>query len=157
VTIGLVENEIRRLLSTTETEVICISGRWGVGKTFAWRHYLEEARTRKGGIALPRYSYVSLFGINSLDDFKYSIFLNTVDAIPVVGEQDAKNKSNNLLVRAKGWGKQVLSLQRVSAVKDKLGDISALWFPSVKQTIVCIDDFERHGDNLSIKDVLGLV
>ncbi len=118
---------------------------------------LEEARTRKDGIALPRYSYVLLFGIDSLDDFKYSIFLNTVDVISVVGEQDAENKRNSLLARAKGWSKTVLSLQRVSAVKDKLGDISALWFPSVKQTIVCIDDIERHGDNLSIKDVLGLV
>ena len=31
-----VEKEIRRFLATEELEVICILGKWGVGKTFAW-------------------------------------------------------------------------------------------------------------------------
>ena len=79
VSIALIEKEVRRLLSTKEPEVVCISGRWGVGKTFAWRRYLEEAHARKGGIALKKYAYVSLFGINSLDDLKYAVFENSID------------------------------------------------------------------------------
>ena len=64
--IRLIENEIHRSLATREPEVICIKGYWGVGKTFAWNRYLEQARNRKNGIALKHYAYVSLFGITSL-------------------------------------------------------------------------------------------
>ena len=74
--IDLVRSEIERFLSTDEPEVICISGAWGVGKTFAWNTFLKDAQVRKK-IALGRYSYVSLFGVNSLEEFKYSIFENS--------------------------------------------------------------------------------
>lgn len=65
----LVENEIRRFLSSGEPEVICVSGHWGVGKTYAWNRYVQDAQ-RKRRFELKRYSYVSLFGINSLDELK---------------------------------------------------------------------------------------
>jgi hypothetical protein len=74
VSVALIENEIRRLLSTKDPEVVCIRGRWGVGKTFAWRHYLADAHAQKGDIALKCYAYVSLFGMNSLDDFQVRRF-----------------------------------------------------------------------------------
>lgn len=151
--ISLVASEIRRLLSTPDPEVICISGRWGVGKSYAWRHYLNEALARKGGIALTHYSYVSLFGINSLDAFKYSIFLNTADVVPA----DTPSKSASLKAKAKNLGKKLLPLQDVPAIKDRLGDVSTVWFSLIRDTIICIDDIERHGDDLKIKDVLGLV
>ena len=61
--IQLIENEIRRFLSTSEPEVICISGHWGVGKTFAWNRFLKDAKA-KNEIALARYSYVSLFSVS---------------------------------------------------------------------------------------------
>jgi len=32
-----------------------------------------------------------------------------------------------------------------------------VWFSSVRANIVCIDDFERRGANLSVRDVLGLI
>ena len=80
--VDLVKNEIRRLLSTRDPEVVCISGRWGVGKTYAWRDYLKKAQ-EGSNIALKRYSYVSLFGINSLDDLKYSVFANSIDMVSV--------------------------------------------------------------------------
>jgi hypothetical protein len=77
VSIELVRSEIERFLSTDEPEAICISGPWGVGKTFAWNRYLKDALARNK-IALGRYSYVSLFGVNSLEEFKYSIFENSM-------------------------------------------------------------------------------
>jgi hypothetical protein len=49
--IELVENEIRRFLTTKEPEVLCVSGQWGVGKTFACNQYLKDAQ-KKGKIAL---------------------------------------------------------------------------------------------------------
>src|ERR1700692_4543446 len=73
--------EMRRFLSTAEPEILCISGRWGVGKTYNWRQALTQAERANSNhpdrLKLQRYAYVSLFGINSLDDLKYAIFENT--------------------------------------------------------------------------------
>jgi hypothetical protein len=82
--IELVRHEIYRFLASPEAEVLCLRGKWGVGKTFSWRAFLLEAKDR-GSIALKSYSYVSLFGIESLDQLKYAIFANSVglDAIGV--------------------------------------------------------------------------
>ena len=33
----IVRNEINRFLLSTEPEVICITGDWGVGKTYTWQ------------------------------------------------------------------------------------------------------------------------
>jgi hypothetical protein len=75
----LIENEIQRFLSTEEPEVVCISGHWGVGKTFAWNRYLKDARQKKRGIALERYSCVSLFGVNALDEFNWRNLQSTYE------------------------------------------------------------------------------
>jgi len=158
VSITLIENEIRRLLSTKEPEVVCISGRWGVGKTFAWRRYLEDAHGRKEGIALKRYAYVSLFGINSLDDFKYAVFENSINVDMIGIEPSLETLGSNTIATAKQLGKKAIPfLQQIPLVKNQVGGLSPLWFLSVKETIVCVDDIERRGDNLSIGDVLGLV
>jgi len=44
---------------------VCIRGEWGVGKTYIWKSGLEKAQRAKN-VGLHRYSYVSLFGVNSL-------------------------------------------------------------------------------------------
>ena len=72
----LIEREIQRFLASEEPEVACISGRWGVGKTYAWNRYLRDALAAKK-VALSHYAYVSLFGVNSLDELKFSIFENS--------------------------------------------------------------------------------
>jgi hypothetical protein len=76
---ALVEAEIRRFLASDVPEVLCIKGRWGVGKTFAWLKYLGEAQ-RAGELKANAYAYVSLFGLNTLDDLRFAIFENTVTA-----------------------------------------------------------------------------
>ncbi len=73
----LVEQEIRRFLGSVEPEVLCIAGHWGTGKTYAWNEYLKDAKKAQD-IGLTRYSYVSLFGVNALDEFKMAVFENTV-------------------------------------------------------------------------------
>jgi hypothetical protein len=32
----LVEKEIERFLASPEPEVLCLRGKWGVGKTYSW-------------------------------------------------------------------------------------------------------------------------
>ena len=74
-TTAVVQAEIARFLQSKEPEVIAISGDWGVGKTYTWNASLAEVR-RKNSNGLGRYSYVSLFGISSLDSLKLAIFEN---------------------------------------------------------------------------------
>ena len=75
--VGPAEKEIARFLRSNTPEVLCFKGKWGVGKTFAWSRFLTQAKERKG-IALERYSYVSLFGVGSIDQLKLSIVENTI-------------------------------------------------------------------------------
>src|SRR3546814_12175020 len=72
-----VNEEILAFLAGTEPEVFCIRGKWGVGKTHAWKNCMKEAK-EVHRIGFSRYAYVSLFGISSLDDLKYAIFENVV-------------------------------------------------------------------------------
>ena len=67
--------EIARFLDGSEPGVLCVTGEWGVGKTFLWRSVLDDLRAAKG-LSPTRYSYVFLFGLNSLDDMKSSLFEN---------------------------------------------------------------------------------
>lgn len=159
--IELVVSEIRRFLSTAEPEVICISGRWGVGKTFAWNQYLKEAQANEK-IALDRYSYVSLFGVNSLDELKYAVFENSLKTSEIgIGPSLGTLESNlfdmiNSLTR-KAARKAVGVAQHTPFLSNYLGGLAPVWFSSVSANIVCIDDFERRGSNLSVRDVLGLI
>ena len=153
----LVESEVRRFLSTKEPEVICLSGRWGVGKTFAWKRYLKDAQAAQT-IGLKRYSYVSLFGVNSLDELKYSIFENSVDSTEIGIEPNLETLRSNTTAAAKRLGKKsVWFLEQLPIIKQYVGGLGPAWFLLVRNTIVCLDDIERHGKNLNVRDVLGLV
>src|SRR5690349_6724256 len=74
-TTAVVQAEIARFLQSKEPEVIAISGDWGVGKTYTWNAGLAEVRAKKS-YGLGRYSYVSLFGIGSLESLKLAVFEN---------------------------------------------------------------------------------
>src|SRR6266568_459772 len=101
--IQLIQSEIRRFLSTTEPEVICISGHWGVGKTFAWTRFLKDAQSQNE-IALKRYSYVSLFGVNSLDEFKYSVFENSIQTCEIGSEPSLETLQSNTVAAVERFG-----------------------------------------------------
>src|ERR1700676_823135 len=145
---ALIQGEIARFLKSSDPEVLCINGAWGIGKTFLWQTELNKA-IASGSVALHRYSYASLFGISSLEALKMTIFENAT------GIQSGKNAFVE-----KGWKlfKQnrelATAVPYVGKVLEKAGP---LYFSMVKDQIICIDDLERRGANLSVGDVLGLV
>ena len=154
--IQLVETEIRRFLSTEEPEVICISGQWGVGKTFAWNRYLRDVQ-EQGKVALGRYSYVSLFGVNSLDELKYSIFENSVQSSDIGVEPSLETLQSNTKAVAKRIGRKILPfISQIPFLKNYFGGIGPAFFLSIHKTIICFDDIERKGTGLEIRDILGL-
>ena len=74
--VDLVKTEIARFLKDDRPGVLCIRGKWGVGKTHAWKEALKAALSEKR-LGLLKYAYVSLFGLNSLEAFKYAVFENS--------------------------------------------------------------------------------
>lgn len=152
---ALVENEITRFLKSSIPEVLCVRGEWGVGKTFTWQTMLDQAVAAKS-IGLGRYAYASLFGINSLDSLKMTIFENSQFLLSEVGTKRGILKK---------YGDKILGFfqrnrrvaEGVPLVGNALAQAGSLYFSLVKNQIICIDDLERRGVNLDVMDVLGLV
>ena len=154
---SLVEREIARFLASAEPEVLCMRGKWGVGKTFSWKVFVSKAKD-SSALALSSYAYVSLFGLDSLDQLKYAVFENAVGAKEIGIEPSVETFKSNTIAVAKRLGIKSLSiLQNLPPAKNYASALQSLSFLSVREMIVCIDDLERKGGNLPMKDVLGLI
>lgn len=155
----IVEAEINRFLASAEPEVICIKGKWGVGKTYSWKKYLSDARVKPNGIALTSYSYVSLFGLNSLEDLRDAIFDNTVSGKRIGDAPDDETFSqlvktgSSFARRAKPFIELFGNAFGRKGVADQF---RRSMFSTVREQIVCLDDLERAGVHLNVRDVLGL-
>lgn len=152
---SIVQAEIERFLRSSESEVLCITGDWGVGKTYNWQTTFDRLRAKRE-IGLMLYSYVSLFGINSLETFKQAIFENLEFIAP---------EGRAAFDRIVGFGnrafqqskKAVGAVSAIPIVGDAISKLSSPFlFSAIRSQIVCIDDLERRGDGLSVKDVFGL-
>jgi len=155
--IEVVKRQIKLFLSTEKPEVIAIKGAWGVGKTYSWKKFLLDAK-QSNSISLERYSYVSLFGINSLDALKYAIFENAVKRETIGIDANLESFKDNAAGLLEGFGrKSMMVFKDTSLLKSFSTAIESLSFMSLNKSIICIDDLERRGSNLAIKDVLGLV
>ena len=155
--IDIIEHQIGRFLASEAPEVMSIKGAWGVGKTYAWNKYLINAKNQKK-IILRKYSYVSLFGINSLEDLKFSIFENLVDDRSIGRRPTVESFKTNTADLLKSLGKKSLPIISSNASIDHYHSmINSLSFLSLEKTIICIDDFERKGNSIEAQDILGLI
>jgi hypothetical protein len=141
----LVKEQVKKFLSTESAEVLAIKGSWGVGKTYSWELYVKEF---KGDCALKSYSYVSLFGANSIDELKKSVFFNTIDVRNIGQSLSFKSRSKSWIEPLQGLKIKGIGLGEV------LGSVSQLAMPNM---IICFDDLERHSKGVTIKDFMGLV
>ena len=155
--VKVIKDQILQFLSSDQPEVMAIKGEWGVGKTFSWKRFLEEAG-KQNKIKVDRYSYVSLFGINSLDAFKYTIFENVVKREIIGTEPSIETFKSNTTNLIESFGRQSLHLFKGAPIVKSLSPaIETVSFLSINSTLICIDDLERKGKGLEIKEVLGLV
>jgi hypothetical protein len=157
VSLAVVEQEVRRFLSDQSPEVLCIKGKWGVGKTFGWRAFLRKARD-DGTLALDRYAYVSLFGLNSLDELRYALFERTVTGKDI-GE-DPNPETFRELFGDRNIGRKLkpiidgaMAFFNRQGLSDLLAKAAVL---TVRNQLICLDDLERAGDGLGTREVLGL-
>lgn len=150
---------------------IAIIGCWGIGKTFAWNKFIREGaglekdrrylplniRLKYPNIFNKKYSYVSLFGIESLADLKVAISTNM--------SRNYFNKESTQFFETPKFLKKSLSALRdvkFSGSGEGFGISSsakifeAVLYSQVKDAIICFDDFERMSKKLEIQDVMGL-
>lgn len=159
VSIQILNAQLSRFLASKEPEVLCIRGRWGVGKTFGWNHALDAAVLNQN-MALQRYAYVSLFGLNSITELRNSIVQETrVIVKPPAGWKNALTRSTQggeHLIRQ--HARPLLNagggLAKIASGGDAL---YSLGFLSAEHQLICLDDLERAGEKLPIRDTLGLV
>lgn len=150
--IAIVEREVLKFLRSDEPGVLCITGTWGVGKTHAWtRRYLARARAESIA-SVSKYSYVSLFGLNSLEQFRQNLIIGALTRdLDRIAPGSIFDKGKRML--------QSLAepLQKFSKFGQYSGLLASVAFNLLDGQLFCIDDLERKGVGLSIKDILGLV
>jgi hypothetical protein len=125
------------------------------GKTYIWNKFLSE---NINNFALASYSYVSLFGINSIDDFKRSIFEQMLPKNQILESPSEKSYIENI-EKIKSESKKGLSFFKdITFWGIGVGRfLERASFAYLKNVVVCIDDFERKGSGLSLRDLLGMV
>lgn len=165
--IGQIESVVGNFVAQGANEVLVLKGNWGIGKTHFWHRLIkkqsaeaEDVDAKEGfwsrwmydknqevKIGKEKYSHISLFGINALDSVKRSIFTSAVEA-------------SNAYDR--GFPDNFRTLAEIADDVPKLAEwggsavLEKAMFDRVQDALVCIDDLERRGEDMKIKDVLGL-
>jgi len=137
-------------------ELLLLKGKWGVGKTYFWHDLIEELSDAEK-IGSEQYAYVSLFGVNNLDELKNAIFAERVRAEDIAGKSSLNVLQSNL--------KQVFNWVNDTSIPEEIGSYAAIGasivnraaFANVKKTLICFDDLERMGEQISWRELLGLM
>lgn len=150
-----VERVLNALVSSRTGEAIALQGPWGVGKTYFWNNSIVPKLLDKPW--KKRYSYVSLFGVNSLQELKVALAVATEEF-----DRDARKKHRlgwpviGWFWRGWGWLSDALKVvPKVGAGLSNL--IDRIGFYMVRDRVICFDDVERRGKSLDLKDFFGLV
>ena len=155
--LNVAKEQIERFLNSDSPEVMAVKGAWGVGKTYTWNKLLNDANEDKK-IKYNKYSYISLFGINSLESLKYAVFEQTINTTLIGKPPSLETFKSNADTLLTSLGKKSFQyFQSAPLVKNFAPAIQSASFLSVNKTIICIDDFERKSEKISLRDVLGLV
>ena len=149
---------IKTFLSNTDANILALIGAWGVGKTYAWREALIENRNY---IQFDKYCYVSLFGISNMAELRMALFTKSIAVSSLCKTIDLEAIREDWTPISKDWFKGMYgrfaplfkSLPYGTSIS--LG-VEAFAASSVRDCLVCIDDFERQ-TTIKVEDILGLI
>jgi hypothetical protein len=151
-----IKGAVKRFLKEPQAEVLCLRGKWGIGKTHAWNERLDSEVIE--GIPFTRYAYCSLFGVNSLAELKASIVETTVVLDKQTGREAPSHKTFMRRMEEAGrWSTGLLRdlLSKVPYVGGLGEAATRLVLLTITRQVICIDDLERRGRALDLGDVLG--
>lgn len=170
----LIQSVIDYVKKENTDYAIMINGAWGSGKSYFWNNEIKNeiekikvedssdnnARKRLFGIERnenTKYKYyktiyVSLYGINSLDEISKSLFIQTFSRKNKLFEKFTKSKVGNTVSEL---GKLVMNGAEAFGYSfgDKQIDLSK--FTSFENTVICFDDLERT--HIDVPEVLGFI
>lgn len=132
---------------------ILLKGEWGCGKTFFIKKLISELKLDK-----EKYVYISLFGIKNLDQIDEKIF----EAMhPLLSSPGAKIAGSLVKTALRLNADFKLDLSEGGSSKKlfnigvKCPTLKEVKKIRVKRDLLVIDDIERLGDGLEIKDIFG--
>lgn len=132
---------LKRYSATNESAVaIAIDGEWGVGKSYMYRSFLEHKIRQELGVTP---IYTSVFGKKDENE----IIQDLIAQFLTIENQKADSIKNIINGTLSLLGKNINVDFLFKMFKKE----------HMRNTIICIDDFERLSDKISIQDVLGLI
>ncbi|VEJ55679.1 P-loop NTPase fold protein [Pragia fontium] len=155
----------------SNSNVLVIKGEWGVGKTFFWNNYFDKHKNSLSQIA---YSYISLFGKDSLNDLRKDIFhlakpikkLNEISSFLINRSNEVNeiyscipwnNPQKSIINKIPILKKIIKYADNVPLLSNTSRMLSNFEYSLVDNYLICFDDLERKGDNLTIKEIMGLI
>lgn len=133
---------------------IMLNGEWGSGKTYFWNNKLRS-RLENLKVNGKNYKtiYMSLYGINSLEEISKKIFIETNPGINKTLKRFVDTREGNVIPEYVKTGLDMANLfGNMSFSADKL-DFSKAF--SIDDKILCFDDLERA--NVDVIDILGYI
>ena len=133
---------------------VMINGEWGSGKTYFWNNKLRD-RLESLSINGKKYKtiYISLYGINSLEEISKKIFIETNPMINKSLKKFVDTREGNLIPEYVKTGIDMANFYGTTQLSTNKVDFSNLF--DVENKILCFDDLERA--NVDIIDILGYI
>ena len=133
---------------------IMINGEWGSGKTYFWNNKLRS-RLESIRVKDKKYKtiYMSLYGINSLEEISKKIFIETNPAISKTLRKFVDTREGNVIPEYVKTGLDMANLFGSTNLNSDKVDFSKTF--AIDNKILCFDDLERA--NVDVIDILGYI
>lgn len=144
-TVDSVLNYIKR---ENTSYAILLNGEWGSGKTYFWENVLKEEVTKID----KKIIYVSLYGVNSIEEINKKVFLGKWEKLEKVTENKIVGGVTEIAKAILGSAKN-MELPFIKGIE--VPDIDYRQFLNFTKTVLCFDDLERA--SMDINEVLGYI
>ena len=140
------ESALRSFAVEMEPCAQLLRGEWGVGKTYAC---LQALKAKTGQTQQP-FSYVSLYGVSSLDEIYARIAVGWNNPVTEAIPDWIKDA-----VGAKGVVKGIADIFGLGTAAEAIGTAGIGML--ARNALIVIDDLERRDEKLSVRAALGVV
>ncbi len=134
---------------------IMLNGEWGSGKTYFWNNKLRSRVEAIKNSSGKNYKtiYMSLYGINSLEEISKKIFIETNPMINKTLKKFVDTREGNVIPEYVKTGLDMANLFGSTSFSSDKVDFSKMF--SIDDKILCFDDLERA--NVDVIDILGYI
>lgn len=145
-----IKKSIVSFIKNDYEKVICVSGEWGVGKTYL---VLDVLKKRKRVI----YKYGSVFGIKSIDDLIVDIIcyskINTT-AMDIIKSPETRKTIGDFINKMLD---EKIGIKFNMSLVPYFGEKIAEFCTDNKKVVIVIDDIERISAELNLSELMGFI